>query len=186
MNERLFSFIGGEVGQWRVLRMTPVIGLPLESVTRVEVQSEDAAVPATALATPLWTLRGMTSYERYVNDAEHHLLVERQPPLGRTEAVCAALIPVKKSPAWWSLQIDERRAIMEERSHHIGIGLEYLPAIARRLHHCRDLGEPFDFLTWFEYAPEHRNAFEELVGRLRETEEWTYIERECDIRLERA
>jgi hypothetical protein len=26
--------------------------------------------------------------------------------------------------------------------------------VARRLHHCRDLGEsePFDFLTWFEYS----------------------------------
>ncbi len=64
--------------------------------------------------------------------------------------------------------------------------MKYLPAIARRLHHCRDLGEPFDFLTWFEYAPKHSEAFEELVGRLRETEEWVYVEREVDIRLTRA
>ena len=55
--------------------------------------------------------------------------------------------------------------------------------IARRLHHGRDLGEPFDFLTWFEFAPEHASAFEELVDRLRETEEWAYAEREIDIRL---
>jgi hypothetical protein len=41
--------------------------------------------------------------------------------------------------------------------------MEYLPTIARRLHHSRELGEPFDFLTWFEYAPEHNQAFEELV-----------------------
>ncbi|MCA1694654.1 MAG: chlorite dismutase, partial [Actinobacteria bacterium] len=27
------------------------------------------------------------------------------------------------------------------------------------------------------------SAFEELVGRLRETEEWAYVEREIDIRL---
>jgi hypothetical protein len=40
--------------------------------------------------------------------------------------------------------------------------MEYLPAVARRLHHSRELGEPFDFLTWFEYAPEHADAFEEL------------------------
>jgi len=26
-------------------------------------------------------------------------------------------------------------------------------------------------------------VFEELVGTLRETEEWTYVEREVDIRL---
>ena len=64
-------------------------------------------------------------------------------------------------------------------------GLDYLPAVARRLHHGRDLGEPFDFLTWFEFAPEHAAAFEGLVRRLRETEEWTYVEREIDIRLAR-
>ncbi len=51
--------------------------------------------------------------------------------------------------------------------------------VARRLHH--GLGEPFDFLTWFEYAPAYAEAFEELVGKLRETEEWTYVEREVDI-----
>jgi hypothetical protein len=73
--------------------------------------------------------------------------------------------------------------IFEERSHHITIGLRYLPAVARRLYHCHDLGEPFDFLTWFEYAPADAEVFEELVGTLRETEEWTYVEREIDIRL---
>jgi len=63
--------------------------------------------------------------------------------------------------------------------------LRYLPAVARRLHHSRDLGEPFDFLTWFEYAPEHSAAFEELVVRLRASEEWKYVDREVDIRLVR-
>ena len=68
---------------------------------------------------------------------------------------------------------------------HIGIGLDYLPAVARRLHHSRELGEPFDFLTWFEYAPEHADAFEEMVRRLRATAEWRYVDREVDIRLVR-
>jgi len=40
-----------------------------------------------------------------------------------------------------------------------------------------------DFLTWFEYAPEHAARFEELVAALRATEEWRYVEREVDIRL---
>ena len=39
------------------------------------------------------------------------------------------------------------------RSRHIETGLRYVPAVARRLYQSRDLGEPFDFLTWFEYAP---------------------------------
>ena len=63
--------------------------------------------------------------------------------------------------------------------------MEYLPAVARRLHHCRELAEPFDFLTWFEYAPEDSNRFEELVMRLRATAEWRYVDWEVDIRLSR-
>ncbi len=63
--------------------------------------------------------------------------------------------------------------------------MEYLPAVGRRLHHSRELGEPFDFLTWFEYAPEHAEAFEEMISRLRKTTEWLYVEREVDIRLSR-
>ena len=85
---------------------------------------------------------------------------------GRTrpsEASCAALIPIRKSAAWWELTQEERRRIFEDKSHHIAGSLKYLPMIARQLYHCRDLGEPFDFLTWFEYAPEHAMLFEDLV-----------------------
>jgi hypothetical protein len=80
---------------------------------------------------------------------------------------------------------DQRRKIFEEQSRHIEIGLEYLPAVARRLYHCRDFGEPFDFLTWFEYAPADAEAFEALVRKLRQSEEWRYVEREVDVRLTR-
>ncbi len=103
----------------------------------------------------------------------------------RPQATQAALIPIRKSAAWWGLAQDERRAIFEEQSRHITISLEYLPAVARRLHHGRKLGEPFDFLTWFEYEPAHAPAFEHMVGRLRATPEWRFVEREVDIRLAR-
>jgi chlorite dismutase len=116
---------------------------------------------------------------------EKEALAAVQPPLGREQATRAALIPIRKSEAWWDLAQDERRAIFEERSHHIAEGLRYLPAIARRLYQSRELGEPFDFLTWFEFAPEHEPLFDELVGTLRSTEEWRYVEREVDIRLSR-
>ena len=108
-----------------------------------------------------------------------------RPRSAGTEATRAALIPIKKSQAWWDLTQEERRKIFEDKSHHIAGSLKYLPAIARQLYHCRDLGEPFDFLTWFEYAPEHAALFEELVAMLRATEEWTYVEREVDVRLAR-
>ena len=138
--------------------------------------------PAAAAA---WALRGTTSNERYVTRAEKEALRAAQPPLGRPDSTRAALIPVRKSAAWWDLAQDERRRILEERSRHVSIGLRYLPAVARRLYHCRDLGEPFDFLTWFEFAPEHEPAFDELVALLRSREEWRYVEREVDVRLSR-
>ena len=82
---------------------------------------------------------------------------------------------------------DERRAVFEAQSHHIAIGPRYLPAVARRLHHCLDLGpaEPFDFLTWFDYTPEHESAFDELLEALRNSPEWAHVDREVDIRLVR-
>ncbi len=179
----LFSFVGGVVGRWQVTHMETVIGTPLEQIIRVDILEEDANPSQEGAA---WVLRGVTSYERYVNKDEKQSLTAIQPVLDQPQATCAALIPIKKSAIWWGLPQDERRAIFEERSHHIQIGLQYLPAVARRLHHCHDLGEPFDFLTWFEYAPEDAEAFEQLTRKLRESEEWQYVDREIDIRLIRG
>ncbi len=175
-------FTGGATGAWRIHRLDAVVGDSLPPPPRLAVlQGDEASPPVEAC----WVLRGVTSNERYVNRAEQAALAMRQQGLGRVEATLAALIPIRKSEAWWDLTQEERREIFEKRSRHIATGLEYLPAVARRLYHSRDLGEPFDFLTWFEYAPHRAGAFEELVVRLRQTEEWTYVEREVDIRLVR-
>jgi hypothetical protein len=183
LNPRLYAFLGGATGPWRVLSMTPVTGEALPAVARLSVVGE----PAPLVTGARWSLRGTTSNDRYVVATEKQQLAARQQGLGRVDATCAALIPIRKTDAWWALPQDERRRIFEERSGHTRIGLRYLPAIARRLHHCRDLGsaEPFDFLTWFEYAPEHADAFEALVAELRATAEWQYVDREIDIRLMR-
>jgi len=175
-------FAGGRTGAWDVERMSAVMGPPLPAVDRVAVR-EDQHLPDPQGSA--WLLHGVTSHERYVQRRERSALVERQPALGRPEATRAALIPIRKSAAWWELTQDERRAIFEESSGHITTGLAYLPAIARRLYHSRDLCEPLRFLTWFEYAPAFTELFEELVGKLRETEEWAYVEREVDIRISR-
>jgi chlorite dismutase len=121
-----------------------------------------------------------------VERPEKTALVAVQAGLGRPEATRAALIPIRKNAAWWDLTQEERRRIFEDKSRHIADSMKYLPAIARQLYHSRDLGEPFDFLTWFEFAPADAEAFEELVGTLRSTEEWSFVEREVDVRLERA
>jgi chlorite dismutase len=179
---RPFTFIGGDDGEWRVERIDAVAGDSLQSVATVAIVDRLIVEPSTAAG---WLLRGVTSNERYATRREHVLLAAAQPALGRPEATCAALIPIRKTQQWWAMAQDERRAILEEESRHIETGLRYLPAVARRLHHCRDLGEPFDFLTWFEYAPEDAHAFEELVRILRHSREWSYVDREVDIRLVR-
>ena len=173
------TFSGGARGQWRVAAITAVAG---QSLARVAAVAIDAPPDAAAA----WLLRGVTSNHRYTTRTERDALVAAQAGLGRLEATCAALIPIRKSAAWWALAQDERRAIFEERSHHIADTMRFLPAIARRLHHSRDLGEPFDFLTWFEFAPQHSNDFDELLALLRATEEWKWVEREVDLRLTRA
>lgn len=179
----LVFFTAGATGAWRIGRVLPVRGEALPQAPRLEVR-EGGEAPSGAEA--VWQLSGATAELRYTTGTERATLVAVQAPLGRAEATCAALIPIRKSAAWWNLAQDERRAIFEEQSRHIAIGLDYLPAVARRLHHCRGLGGPFDFLTWFEYAPEHEPAFDAMLDRLRASEEWCYVEREVDIRLVRS
>lgn len=178
-------FRGGQSGAWKVTRLATVKGAGMARTPALSVvHSPSIALPILPSATS-WRLAGVASHIRYAERAEKERLAAVQAGLGRTQASCAALIPIKKSVAWWELTQEERRQIFEDKSHHIAASLKYLPAIARQLYHSRDLGESFDFLTWFEYAPAHEEAFEELVGTLRASEEWNYVEREVDIRLDR-
>jgi chlorite dismutase len=179
------TFRGGQSGAWLMTSLSPVKGDGLAPVRSLSVvHSQAIALPLLPSQTS-WRLAGVPSHARYVERAEKTQLDAVQAGLDRPEATCAALIPIKKSSAWWELTQEERRRIFEDQSHHIAASLKYLPAIARQLYHCRDLGEPFDFLTWFEYAPEHVLMFEDLVGMLRATEEWRYVEREVDVRVVR-
>ena len=183
---RLFAFVGGSSGAWRVEQTRPVVGEPLPAAAAVGVVPVGAGAGSSD-GDAVWCLRGIVSNERYVERAEKDVLVAKQEGLGRPACTRAALIPIRKNAAWWALTQDERRHVFEAQSQHIAIGLRYLPAIARRLHHCRDLGpdEPFDFLTWFEYTPADAGAFEDLVATLRASPEWRYVDREVDIRLSR-
>lgn len=179
----LVTFTASDAGSWTINHMTSVVGEGLPAATRLAV-TEGAGLPT--LADSAWSLSGMTSNLRYTHRSEAAALASIQEGLGRVQATRAALIPIRKSDAWWNLAQDDRRAIMEEQSRHIALGTEFLPAVARRLHHCRDIGGPFDFLTWFEYAPKDADRFEELVQALRRSPEWAFVDREVDIRLSRA
>jgi hypothetical protein len=185
VNPRLFTFVGGKVGKWSVVSVKAIVGDFMPAVDRLDIfTGAVAALPNGAK----WMLRGVTSNDRYVDRDEKERLVQKQAALGRPEADHLALIPIRKSAKWWTLTQEERRAIFEDKSKHITTGLKYLPGVARRLHHCRDLGEsePFDFLTLFDFAKTDAEAFDEMVAELRATEEWRFVEREVDIRLVRV
>ena len=180
---KIISFKGGTGGQWNITSMNTLAGIPLEKAQKLHITTNghaDISTPAT------WTLKAFISNLRYTTRAEKTDLDKRNRGLGLPEYNCSALIPIKKSDEWWLLTQDERRKIFEEDSRHIQISAGYLSAISRQLHHCRDLGEAFDFITWFEFSSEHIDQFNELTERLRKTEEWKYVVREIDIRLERA
>lgn len=182
----LVSFIAGSQGTWRIDAIHAIAGATLPGADYLTVDEGAAQIDSNPPIEAHWRLRGVISNTRYTRRNELSDLGAIQQGLGRPPATRAALIPIRKSAAWWALAQDERRAIFEEQSRHIGIGMDYLPAVARRLHHSRDLGEPFDFVTWFEFALQDEAAFDAMLARLRETAEWRFIEREVDIRLTRC
>jgi hypothetical protein len=180
------TFVAGALGEWRVKSVRAIVGEPLPLTTALSRVEGPAFVGPGAGHAPSWLLRGVRSNERYIERPEKTQLGAVQEGLGRPASRLAALIPLRKTAAWWELPQDERRAIFEAKSRHIALGSRFLPAIARRLYHGRDLGEPFDFLTWFEFAEADAGAFDELLCRLRETEEWRYVDHEVEVRLEAA
>lgn len=177
LRKTLFSL--GERGQWRVTSLSAASGEGLAPAPMLHIGE------GVATGTPATVLAGIASNLRYTTTAERAQLVARQEGLGRPASTRAALIPITKSAAWWAMAQDERRAVYE-RGGHLPIGMDYLPGVARKLYHSRDLGEPFDFLTWFEFAPEEEMAFDHMLERLRQCAEWDYVTREVDIRLERV
>lgn len=183
MTNTIFDFIGDNYGEWKVTSMTALKGNPIESVSHLTKVPQSDLIQS---ETGIWSFKGVISNLRYTEKEEKDKLIAVQEDLGRKNSTLAAFIPIQKSEAWWNLAQDERRKIMESKSQHTQTGMKYLPAIARKLFHSRDIGGEFDFLTWFEYAPAYADAFEELLDSLRKTEEWTYVNREIDIRLKKV
>ncbi len=104
MTALLHTFVGGTAGRWGVERMQVIAGQALPAVPRVSIFEGNQAA---TLESSIWLLRGVTSYERYLHKMERSALVVQQVELGRLVATSAALIPIKKSTAWWELAQDE-------------------------------------------------------------------------------
>lgn len=178
------AFTCGEQGDWLIQRITEVAGEGLpqwQALSVTPLPHFPEGVPAGG-----WTVLGVAGHLRYTHRLEQQQLGQYLMPTDVPNHSRAAFIPIQKSEQWWTLAQDERRAIMAETSQHIAIGLPYTEFIYRKLYHCRDLMQPYDFVTWFEFAPASEAMFDELVGRLRATEEWQYVTRETDVRLAKA
>lgn len=173
------TVFGGDHGNWKVTSQTLISGIALPLVSNLKICSLDE----NGSFGELWKLKGVISNVRYVEKTERDQLRSRQEGLNRPDSICAALLPIKKSQQWWEMTQDERREIFEQKSKHIEANLKYLPAIARQLYHSRDIGEEFDFLTWFEFRQEDTNLFNDMINGFRETLEWKYVIGEIDFRL---
>src|SRR5438034_915682 len=99
MSTRLFTFVAGAGGPWRIVKTDAIVGESLPPAARLNISS-DSVAPANGAQ---WALRGITSNERYVERGEKAQLVAKQQGLGRPDSTCAALIPIRKSDAWWAL-----------------------------------------------------------------------------------
>ncbi len=115
MSTRLFSFVGGDTGAWRVVKTEAIVGQALPAAKRLAIVA-GSEIPSEPRAA--WVLRGITSNERYVDREERRQIVAKVLDLGRPEATCAALIPIRKNEAWWALTQEERLGIFKEQSHH--------------------------------------------------------------------
>ena len=160
----LVAFVAGFEGLWLIEGMTAARGEPLPPAARLSVVEGAGA----EVAEGRWVLRGVVAGQG--EDARPDQL-----PLGRSDARCAALVAVRMAPAWWERAEEDRRAL--------SANIEHGPAISRRVHRARDREEPFDVLTWFEFAPDLQSALNDVVARLRDSEEWSYVERDVELRM---
>lgn len=64
MNPRLYTFIGGDTGEWKVVSLKAVIGDGLPKAEKL------AVVHGQSRAAGKWALHGVTSNERYVTRPE--------------------------------------------------------------------------------------------------------------------
>jgi chlorite dismutase len=181
VNKKIISFIGCDEGDWRITSMLTLKGKPIPSANTLMVVPANSSLQNPGRSS--FNLKGVISNLRYTSGDEKKELNIASRGLNLPEFDCAALIPIKKLDDWWALPQDERRKIFEEDSKHIATSIPYLDKISRQLHHSRDLGEEFDFLTWFEFSSEHSTAFDDLCAALRATKEWEFVTREIDIRL---
>jgi hypothetical protein len=137
------------------------------------------------------SLEGAERAPRYTSAELHDFAYKRAAPrrTGRQSA-CAIILPMSKSPAWWSQGALERHAFFYPHidqttgcpvQGHARAAEEGIPTLYRRLFHNPDgyqrEGE-YDFITYFECAQDDLPLFNRVHEALRDTSrnpEWRYV-----------
>lgn len=173
-----YTYVGGSSGAWKVTQSTVRSGEPLPAVTHIDIVQGRAEAPSGAS----WILSGLVRSTRYVSreDSPHRIDPSHLDP------TCAALILIRRSSEWWKLGTADQNELLQPPSRAANPGLRSLSSMLRRWQHRCDLSEQFDCVTWFEYEPRDATAFDDLLADWRGSEEWAYVDRECDLRLVRA
>jgi hypothetical protein len=135
-------------------------------------------------------LEGAERAPRYTSAELHDFAYKRaaQRRSGR-QAPCAFILPVSKTAEWWSRSVLERHAFFYPHVDaatgaavpgHAQAAEAGIPTIFRRLFHNPDGYEregQYDFITYFECAPEHIDTFTGIYQALRDpakNPEWRY------------
>jgi chlorite dismutase len=182
-NHKIISFVGSDQGAWDIAAIERISGNPINMASRLSILKQN--VSPGEFGNVGWIFKAVISNIRYTTRSEKTELDRDGRGLNQPEFDCAVMIPIKKSDTWWAMTQDERRKVFEEDSRHIAMSMPYLPFISRQLHHSRDLGEEFDFITWFEFSSVHVHAFDKLCSTLRRSKEWEFVTRESEVRLRR-
>jgi len=101
MTTRSFTFAAAGTGGWTVRAQTTVAGQDLARQIALRVVPGFETPPGS-----IWTLRGITSNVRYVEQVEEAALAAKQEGLAGLGSTYAALMPIRKSADWWELTQD--------------------------------------------------------------------------------
>lgn len=181
--ESFYTYVGGTFGAWEVTQLLSRRGDPLPQVTHVDIIN--GRLNRTPAGTA-WILSGVVRNTRQVTREEFVPPGTSRTVCNFPAPTCAALIPIRRSLEWWQLDREARREMLNPPIKPPLRGLRHLSALIRDWQHRRDLSEQFDCLAWFEYEPRDSAAFDDLLADWRASEEWKFVDRECDIRLVRS
>lgn len=131
---------------------------------------------------------GVTQELKYTDHDTLQRLKDQAPKRGDGEAQPNGIVlPLSKTPEWWAMTLEKRQSYFfthpesfgNDHRGHNAIGFQYINRIFRKLYHSRFIDDRQDFVTYFEYADADADAFDKLLGGLRNPKvnpEWKFVE----------